>query len=268
MKKALFWILLLLLFSFALFYFWERTNENCSPLFEQRVRLPENLPVGDTAFLPTLSKGNLQNRKYYTFSYSDSDRLTEWVAYELTKEELVKNAKRSDRFKKDPNIAGGVISKDYKNSGYDRGHLAPAGDMSFAGKAMDESFFMSNIAPQVPAFNRGIWKHLEEWTRECVRTNGTVYIVTGAVWDSTSERMEPCSVPVPDYFYKILFDTGNPSKGMIVFYMPNKPLQNSIFDYVITVDSLENLTGIDYFSQLPDSLEDALEAVVMTSLWR
>jgi len=181
---------------------------------------------------------------------------------------LIKTTDRSGRrFEKDATVKNGVQSYEYKNSGYDRGHLAPAADMSFSEEAMNESFLMSNIAPQLPAFNRGIWSVLENQVRNWVRYNGALYVVTGSIWDERSKRIAKQSIPVPGYYYKILFDTNKSSKGMIVFLIPNSDVRNSIFDYVITVDSLERLTAIDFFPQLPDSLENTLEAVVRKGLW-
>lgn len=249
-------------------YYSQQRNTSESNTSEQRTELPEGLPKGDTAYLPTTQKGSLQYRKHYTLSYAGEDRLTEWVAYELTRSELIKKVERSGKFRKDPNLKNCVTAKDYKGSGYDRGHLAPAGDMTFSEQAMEESFFMSNMAPQVPAFNRGIWKKTEEQIREWVKNEGTLYVVTGSLWTETSERMAACKIPIPDYFYKTVFDMQTPSKGMITFCIPNKALRGSPFDYVITVDSLEKLTGIDFFSQLPDTIEEALEKEVKKQLWR
>ena len=270
-KKRKIYRLLFPLLCFAILYWWyycqgNKINDLFS--FEQKIELPEGLPKGDTAYLPTTRKGRLQHRTHYALSYVEKDRLTEWVAYELTPTELVKNVKRSGKFRKDPDLKNSVAENDYKRSGYDRGHLAPAGDMVFSKQAMNESFFMSNIAPQVPAFNRGIWKEIEEQVREWVKKEGTLYIVTGSLWTEASEKMTTCEIPVPDYYYKALFDEETPSKGMIAFCVPNKTLNDSPFDYVITIDSLENLTGIDFFSQLPDTIEEPLEKEVKKQLWR
>ena len=235
---------------------------------KKRFELPEDLPAGDTAYIPFYPENELHRRLHYVFSYSEKERLANWVAYELTPDELVRTTKRSGRFVKDKAIKNGVHSDEYKHSGYDRGHLAPAADMAFSEEAMKESFLMSNVAPQLPYFNRGIWNSLENQVRSWVSSDGAIYVVTGGVWNDRSNRLAEHSIPIPDYYYKVLFDTNRSSKGMIVFLIPHSDTRHSIFDYVITVDSLEKVTAIDFFPQLPDSLEEALESEVRKSLWR
>ena len=97
-----------------------------------------------------------------------------WVIYRLTKQQaLTKAAKRDDNFKEDPSVpTGSATLADYRRSGYDRGHLAPAADMAYSRQTMEDSFFMSNMSPQRPAFNRGIWKDLEAQVRDFAISEG------------------------------------------------------------------------------------------------
>ena len=266
LKNIVFFLLFVLLFV-CLFFFVKESSR----LFTTRVfELPGNLPTGDSAFLPTSAKGDLYRKKHYFISYSAPDRLSEWVAYELHSTELIKAASRDNkRFKQDTSMPGGVKYNEYTNSGYDRGHLVPAADMAFSDEAMTESFLMSNVAPQLPSFNRGIWNTLESKVRDWARGGEALYVITGSCWDSTSVSLKETGIPVPGYFYKVIFDTNRKSRGMIVFLMPHSDgLRNSLFDYVITVDSLEVLTGIDFFRQLPDNFENELESQVRARLWK
>ena len=271
-KKIVF-IFLFVLFVVCIFLFIREGSRFIGKwsLFsiETEFELPDNLPSGDSAFLPTSVKGKQYRQSHYIFSYAESDRLSEWVAYELTDSELVKAVTRDNKkFAQDKKLPNGVRHYEYRNSGYDRGHLAPAADMAFSEVAMTESFLMSNIAPQLPVFNRGIWSELENKARHWVRNSGKLYVVTGCCWDEASERMRETAIPIPDYYYKALFDTNKESRGMIVFLLPHGDIRRTVFDYAITVDSLERLTAIDFFRQLPDSLEDELESQLRTRLWK
>ena len=118
----------------------------------------------------------------FTLSYNEAHEQASWVAYELTSNELIKKVNRSDNFKQDPKVeTGSALLSDYVRSGYDRGHLAPAADMSWSQITMEESFYMSNISPQKPGFNRGIWKKLESYVRQWAYDNESIYVVTGGI---------------------------------------------------------------------------------------
>ena len=147
--------------------------------------------------------------------------------YELNNNKLTGPAKRKNQFKRDLKVKNGSADLiDYKNSGYDRGHLAPAADMKWSKVAMKESFFMTNISPQKPAFNRGIWKNLESEVRKWSKDRN-VYILTGGILKKDLTRIGPNKVSVPNFFYKIIIDIESlPLKG-IGFVLPNKKAQKS-----------------------------------------
>jgi len=118
----------------------------------------------------------------YTVSYNLTYHVADWVAYELTAEETVAVVQRNNHFIPDPLLTSCTISNaDYKNSGYDRGHLAPAADMCYSYQTMVESFYLSNISPQTPSFNRGIWEKLEQQVRQWAIDDKAVYVVTGTI---------------------------------------------------------------------------------------
>lgn len=198
---------------------------------------------------------------HYSLSYSEEHEQAEWVMYELTADEARGGYERSDNFRADPDISTGSAQlNDYKGSGYDRGHLAPAGDMAFSTTAMSESFYLSNMSPQHPSFNRGGWKSLEALSRAWALEDGDLYIITGPVLKHTRGQIGSSRVSIPAYYYKILFDIDEGERRSIAFLMPNASISSKVEDYVVSVDSLEVLTGIDFFPGLADSLEDQLES--------
>ena len=123
------------------------------------------------------------DRPGYALGYIEYHEQPAWVIYIMTKAEAtIKAAKRTNKFRSDPEIpTGSATATDYRRSGYDRGHLAPAADMAFSGQTMADSFFMSNMSPQKPAFNRGIWKDLEALVRSFAITERKIVVVTGTL---------------------------------------------------------------------------------------
>lgn len=153
------------------------------------------------------------NHFAYSLSYNEEFEQADWVAYRLT-DEMLSNpvCERDDSFKKDPLVVTGSASaSDYKNSGYSKGHLAPAADMLLSETAMKESFYFSNMSPQKQDFNNGIWKKLEEQVREWARENEEVFVVTGPVLDKESyPTIGKNEVAVPEKFYKVILDYTEP----------------------------------------------------------
>ncbi len=216
----------------------------------------------DNLELPKIIEGDQIIEHYaYTLNYNEEYEQASWIAYSLKSSELKKVAKRSNRFKPDPYVKTKTpITSDYSKTGFDRGHLAPAADMAFSTTAMEESFFMSNISPQRPKFNRGIWKKLEAKVREWTSKEGELFIVTGPILSDKPDNFigKTCKIAVPNYFYKALLDTTGVDKA-IAFILPNRGSKLPLSDYVVSVDSLESVIGRDLFHSLPDSIEDHLE---------
>lgn len=199
----------------------------------------------------------------YTLRFRDAYKEADWVAYPLLGYETTGDADRKNEpFKPDPDVStGSALPSDYSRSGYDRGHLAPAGDFKYSQRMMSQSFFMSNMTPQAPQFNRGIWKELEEQVRAwAVRDNG-IYVVTGPVLTPglpTIGRQN--EVAIPPYFYKVLLYCNAPEIRMVAFLLKNEGSDKSLKQFVVPVDQVEQLTGIDFFPKLPDELERKLES--------
>jgi endonuclease G len=215
-------------------------------------------------FLPT-NNGELIHHSYYSLSYSEQHEQAEWVFYEINSNTTLGQVRRTNNFRSDNLISTNSASlSDYKGSGFDRGHLAPAGDMSFSTTAMSESFLLSNMSPQNASFNRGVWKKLESLVRNW-GTNSSIYVVTGPILNSCSTSIGGNNVCVPNYFYKVIYDPQN--QKMISFILPNKKGNKSLNKYVCTTDSLEKITNIDFFPILENNLEERLESQNHKELW-
>ena len=163
-------------------------------------------------------------RPGYALGYIEYHEQSAWVIYIMTKAEATtKAAKRTNKFCSDPEIpTGSATPGDYRRSGYDRGHLAPAADMAFSGRTMADSFFMSNMSPQKPAFNRGIWKELEALVRYFAITERKIVVVTGPILPKEKTvTIGANRVTVPTHYYKVIFDLTPPQK-MIGFILPNE----------------------------------------------
>ena len=205
-----------------------------------------------------------------TVSYNSDYKIANWVAYELTsKEATSKKNERSNKFVSDPMVKGATATnEDYTRSGYDRGHMAPAGDMKWSAKAMRESFYLSNICPQKPGLNRGIWKDLEEQARLWAKENGSLLIVTGPVITDDLKRLGKNRVGIPKTFYKVICTITNGKPEGVGFLFDNKDYgKTPLKSMMIPIDSVEKVTGIDFFPSLPDSIENPMEAYVNDGSW-
>ena len=216
----------------------------------------------------TNSKDAIITHTGYSLLYNEIHEQALWVAYELTKEETIKLYERTNKFISDPKVTTLTAShSDYKRSGYDRGHLAPASDMGWSSIAMKESFYYSNMSPQEPSFNRGIWKNLEELVRTWAVENNQVYIVTGPVLENRLKSIGFNKVSVPNYYYKIILDYRKPSIKGIGFILPNLGSKEPLQHYAVTIDSVEKLTGIDFFPLLQDKQENHIESRLCIECW-
>ena len=229
-------------------------------IFAQRIPLLE---------LPAITPTDVIIKHFaYTLSYNEKHEQANWVAYELTAEETQKAVSRTNDFRPDPAVrTGSATNADYQGSGYDRGHMASAADMSWNVQSMEESFFYSNMSPQVPGFNRGIWKKLEERVRQWAMENKDIYVVTGPVLTGNLSAIGPDKVSVPRYYYKVVLDYSLPELKGIGFIMPNASSSRPLESYAVPIDSVEKVTGINFFSALPDKQEQAIEKTVCIPCW-
>lgn len=229
---------------------------------ESNIELSSNMTYEDKAFdfLPSSTTNQIIKHDYYTLSYNEEFEQAEWVAYELKKTYIKNNNFRRPFFIEDPKVATGSANwKNYKNSGYDKGHLCPAGDMEFALNAYNDTFFTSNIAPQAHKFNDGIWNRLEQKVRYWAVKYDGIYVITGGILKKSTQSIGKEKVLVPEYFYKILLDDDQTKFKMIAFLVPNEESNKPLNSFVVSVDRVEKMTGIDFFPRLKDDLESQLE---------
>ena len=185
-----------------------------------------------------------------------------WVAWELTRQETTGNEERKSKFLPDPDLPEPRVEhSDYTHSGYDRGHMAPAADMKWSEKAMQESFYMSNICPQNQKLNRDDWGDLENECRTWAKKYRNVYIICGPIYDSSNpKRIGQHKVAVPDRFFKVVLIYNRKNPVAMGFLFENKAGHHKLEKYMVSVDSIETITGLDFFSQLPDNIEKQVEA--------
>ena len=219
----------------------------------------------------TVRGHEIQRYAGFTLCYREEYELAEWVAYCLTSAELTKNTTRSNNFHSDTKIStDSATPEDYTRSGFDRGHLAPAADMAFSTAAMNDSFLMSNMSPQKPAFNRGIWKKLEEQVRKWAADFGAVFVISGPILEKPASEYASIgknAVCVPEYFYKVLLTKSGDSLIAVAFVFPNDNAKGSIWDYAVSVDELEERTGLDFFYLLDDVREKSVEKAFSPLDW-
>jgi endonuclease G len=223
----------------------------------------------DSLYLPEIDSSEILICHYaYNLVYDESHEQAKWVFYKLDKSKLDGPISRTDNFKIDPLIvSGSAHHEDYRGSGFDRGHLAPAGDMTWSLKAMEESFYYSNMSPQKPSFNRGIWRKLETKTRKWVADFDSIYVTTGPIFDENMVSIGK-GVSVPNFFYKALIGFRDSTSLGLAFVLPNEGSKDNLKDYVISIDSLERLTDIDFHSKLDISVQNQVEKTVCITCWK
>ena len=262
MKRFPSWLFALPLIPLMLF-------GGCSAVSEPETVAPERSLPDHLVFGVPQETDLLLSRRGFSIGYSHKMRQAIWVGYILSAEDLTgAKVPRAGKFRVDPAVKfRPVTPEDYNCTGYDRGHLAPAADMVRSAETMNDSFFMTNISPQVPGCNRGVWKRLEKQVRQWAVREGKVCIVTGPIFGNGDGVMGSTDIAVPEAFYKVILDLTPPRK-MIAFIIPNEPSRKRLDAFVVTVDTVEDLTGCDFFSELDDESEDRMEAESDISAWR
>lgn len=219
--------------------------------------------------IPQLSanrKECLLRRVGYTVSFNPEWNIPNWVAYELTEAETYGKCPRADHFVPDPDIPDCPNTRDYTRSGWDRGHMAPAADMKWNSTAMRESFYLSNICPQNHNLNKGDWKQLEETVRDMARSYGSVYVCCGPVLTSADNFIgNQHRIAVPQAFFKALLWQAGGQWSAAGFYFKNMAGHQKLETYTLTLDELEEYTGIDFFPSLDDAVEKKVESELNVS---
>ena len=276
------WIIFVLLLAIIGYWVWQKLpqdhggthREHTERSSREVVKEPNrdrNAPADPplTDFLPTSTTGVIVQHEGFVLSYHEAFEQAEWVAYTLTRDMMRgPQAKRNDNFRADDRIrTRSATPEDYRGSGYDRGHLCPASDMAYRETAMDETFLMSNISPQVRNFNGGIWRELEEDVKDWARKYQKIYVVTGPVLKSGLKTIGKYNkVAVPEAYYKIILN-GKLDQA-IAFLMPNQTSNERIETYATTVDEVEKLTKLNFFAKLMTPEQEAkVESKYATEYW-
>lgn len=224
----------------------------------------------------TLNGSRVRN---YTLSFDLSNKIASWVAYPLTKE-YMGSAKRQDDFRVDPSFPSSsqINATVY---GYDRGHQLPSADRTANVELNSQTFYYSNMTPQLAGFNQKIWADMESKVRSYAGSCDTLYVVTGAVLKTvggvesvsyTSDRSGIQKIAVPNYYYKVLVSVkssgGNRTYKGIGFWFEHKANSEKVnSSYACSIDEIERKTGIDFFAGLPKDVESVVEASYKPNEW-
>lgn len=218
--------------------------------------------------MPETTPSQIVEYEGMTLSFNSEMHLPNWVVWELTGLEVAGSYPRKDNFRGDDNVVGSAEKWDYSYSGYDRGHMAPAADMKWSKKAMDDSFYMTNMCPQAKSLNTGAWKRLEEKCRQWAEIDSAIIIVCGPVLtDPILEHIGDNNVAVPQRFFKVILSPYVDEPRGIGFIMPNGKVPGGMQAAAVTIDEVERITGLDFFSSLPDEIENNVESQCRFHYW-
>lgn len=230
-------------------------------------------PVAEGIEIPQSTKKQeerILSKMNYTVAFNEKTNMPNWVAWTISKEELIERESRTNNFQPDPALPDhmAVTTEDYTGSGYDRGHMCPAADNKFHWRAMDECFYMTNICPQNHNLNAGVWSSLEHQCRQWAEDGHTVHVACGPIISNKAKARyigKEHKVRVPDAFFKVVIfglEGTNPQAAGFVF--ENKAGKKDLEHYACTIDEVEKLTGIDFFYRLEDDIEKRLESMITT----
>lgn len=241
-------------------------------IFGKATPLKNDLPED---FFP-VSAQNLEvvNHKAYTLGYNEDHEQAAWTFHILTRESTVGQASRSGiDFMPDSKVStSSALSSDFTRTGYDRGHLVPAGDFKCCQDLLRDTFWVSNLTPQNPDCNRNIWNNLEQQTRNWARKKGEVFVFTGPVLKNGLKKIGKYNrISIPENLYKIILyiDHDDVEKSQVkAFMMPNESNLGFNFNrFKVSVDEVEKATGLDFLAPLADNLENRLEETISTDRW-
>lgn len=207
------------------------------------------------------------NRDGYSLGFSFKRKCAMWVSYTASKGSIGVDVPRADGFYPDLNIPEPYRLKpqDFKNTGYDKGHLAPSASIDFSRKSNDQTFAMSNVALQHPKLNRQVWKRLESIVRGWTHTKGKLMVINGPVYGLRSRRIN--DIPLPRFFYKVVYSFKH--QTCIGFVLPNKDISaNDVWDYAFSVEEVEQQTGLVFFDKLDSDLQQDIKSKKDLKWWR
>ncbi|RZM14500.1 MAG: DNA/RNA non-specific endonuclease, partial [Pedobacter sp.] len=234
--------------------------------------------------LPAVAANDeLVRHSAYWLDYSPEFKQARWVAHIISPDVINGVVFRTNDFRVDSSIkAGSPVEADYflktmkadstyvyDGFGYDRGHLAPSADFRWSSKALSESYFYSNMSPQLADFNRGCWGDLEDAIRGYIyrHPQSQLYVVTGPFLEAGLPKIERGvnKVTIPKRYFKVILDLQN-KKG-IGFIMPNEAITKPLHNFAVSIDEVEKQTGLNFFSKLPEDVQKATESQLEPITW-
>ncbi|RLT76508.1 DNA/RNA non-specific endonuclease [bacterium J10(2018)] len=257
-----------IMFAFALLCVFCRSIAGCSGDNPEQSAAPEHIAGLEKVITAAGLPEQIVGYEGMLVSFNKDAHVPNWVAWELTADEVAGTVPRAKDFLVDNSVEGCALPKDYSYSGYDRGHMAPAGDMKWSETAMQQSFYMTNICPQNNDLNSGAWMRLEEKCRTWALADSAIMIVAGPVLsDELTETIGDTGVAVPRRFFKVILSPyANPPRG-IAFIMDNGKVSGGMQAASVTIDEVERITGHDFFSVLPDDVEAQVESECRFHYW-
>ena len=220
------------------------------------------------AWVPHYPSGEEVYHDFYRLSYSEAYEQAAWVAYFLSPGHLTDHERERPFFVEDPLVRTKSADwRNYRGSGYDRGHLCPAGDMRFSETAYNQTFYTSNISPQNPEFNAGIWNDLELQVRRWCRRYGPLCVITGGILEPGLPAIGEEEVAVPAWFFKVVVREGDTGTKVAAFLMENRPGQGPLRRFLVPLDQVEALSGIDFFPGLSEQQQHTLEGTARAEDW-
>lgn len=219
--------------------------------------------------MPAQQKGVIIEYPGFIVNFNADKHIPNYVAWELTRDKLNGSVKRENNFRTDESVEGCATTDDYRRSGYDRGHMAPAADMKWSRESMDACFYLTNICPQSKKFNTGSWRSLEEASRRWAERDSALVIICGPILtDRLTKSIGATGVAVPQRFFKVvLAPYANPPRG-IAFVMSNVVQPGGMQTAATSIDHVEEITGMDFFAALDDIVEQDVESQNNFAQWQ
>ena len=220
-----------------------------------------------TVAVPRGMNDTLVRYEAFDVHFNSERGIANCALYELTCNELNGTVERGNEFMADPGVKGCPLPEDYAGSGFDRGHLVPAGDLKWNGTAMRQSFMLTNVGPMHKALNEGGWAKLEEKVREWTARDSALLVFTGPVVSDGDTTLASGRVKVPSAYYKVILAPCLRPMRVIAFIYPNGHSGGRLRQYAVSMDEVERRTGLDFFPTLPPEEQQCLESPVNLDAW-
>lgn len=259
-------------------WFWQRMENAGNTAYSSNTSSPsktheEKKPAIDLSriedvVMPEGTQSEVKEYEGFRVDFNSKRHTPNAVSWTLMGHETEGGSARSNKFWTDTELKGCADTRDYSRSGYDRGHMCPAGEQKWSERAMHHSFVMANICPQDHDLNTGAWKTLEDKERVWARRDSMIVIVAGPIYNSKRPKtIGRIKVAVPDAFFKVLLAPYAEPMRAIAFVYPNTKSPGNMEQYATTVDEVELLTGMDFFASLPDDIEEKVESASSFIEW-